>query len=485
MEGPGQYSDPMLLYERLADELAQTIQKGALRPGDRLPSVRTLARQRGLSVATVVQALARLEDDGLAEAKDRSGYFVRARIATALPEPKLPRPQSQAHRVAVSSGVRAVLDAMKEPGVVPLGAAQVAPELLPITQLNRMLAGLAREVGHAGAQYGGTAGVPTLQRQVAKRLVGAGLSLHASELIITVGAMEALTLALRAVAQPGETIAVESPTYFGVLQAIEALGMRAIEVPAHARSGIDLAALEAILRRGAKAVVASPCVSNPLGAVMSDDAKQALVALCQRFDVPLIEDDVYGDLAFGPRPRPAAAWDTDGRVLLLGSVSKTLAPGYRIGWIAPGRYFQQVEALKFAFTVSTPVLLQMAVAEMLATGGYERHVRRLKTRLRAQVEQARETIARSFPDGTRATQPAGGFVLWVELPPGCDALELHRRALEQRIAVAPGQLFSASGRFTSHLRVSCGFPWSKRFDDALARVGALAHELAGRRARVA
>ncbi len=479
----------MHLYERLADELAQAIHKGALRPGDRLPSVRALARQRGLSVATVVQALARLEDDGLAEAQDRSGYFVRARPVIALPEPTLPRPQSQAHRVFVSDGVRAVLDAMREPSVVPLGAAQVSPELLPIAQLNRTLAAIAREVGSAGSQYGSTAGVPTLQRQLAKRLVGAGVSLHASELIVTVGAMEALNLALRAVAAPGDTVAVESPTYFGVLQAIEALGLKAIEVPSHARSGLDLPALEATLRKGAKAVLAAPCVSNPLGAVMADADKQALVALCQRFDVPLIEDDVYGDLAFGARPRPAKAWDTDGRVLLLGSVSKTLAPGYRIGWIAPGRFFQRVEALKFAFTVATPVLLQMAVAELLATGGYERHVRRLKARLRAQVEQARETIARTFPPGTRASQPAGGFVLWVELPSGLDATELHRRALAHRIAVAPGPIFSASGRFGSHVRVSCGYPWTKRFDDALATVGRLAHELTAeappRRSRVA
>jgi DNA-binding transcriptional MocR family regulator len=367
-----------------------------------------------------------------------------------------------------------VMEAMKAPNIFPLGAAQVAAELLPTAALNRKLAAIAREVRGAGASYGDTSGVPTLRRQLAKQSVRWGQSLHENEFIVTVGAMEALNLCLRAVAKPADVIAVESPTYFGVLQAIEALGLKAVEVPSRPREGLDLAALERVLGQGAVAVLASTTVSNPMGVVMSDDSKRDLVDLCRQFDVPLIEDDVYGDLAFEGRPRPASAFDTDGRVLLVGSVSKTLAPGYRIGWVVPGRYFERVEALKYSLTVSTPSLLQMAVAEFFSSAGYERHLRRLKAQLERQVDATRAAIARTFPPGTRVSAPRGGFVLWVELPVGVDAFELHRNALAQRVAITPGPLFSASGRFTNHIRLSCGQPFGPRVEAALATVGRLA-----------
>ena len=226
------------------------------------------------------------------------------------------------------------------------------------------------------------------------------MSLGAEDFITTNGAVEALHLALRAVAKPGDAIAVESPTYFGVLQLIEELGLKAVEVPTHPRSGFDLDALEEVIRTtpSLKAVLAMPTVSNPMGTVMSDAAKEKLVRLVARYEIDLIEDDAYGELVFdSPRPRPARAWDREGRVLFCGSVSKTLAPGYRVGWIAPGRHQERVEQLKFAFTVASPTLPQMAVAEFLASGGYDRHLRRLRATLRGQVDRVRE--ARGPPAG--------------------------------------------------------------------------------------
>lgn len=473
-----------LLYDQVADDLAAAIRSGTLRGGDRMPSVRGLARQRKVSIATILQAYVRLENDGLIEVRPRSGHFVRARSVTPVAEPRAARRNLAPATVSVTPGVRALMQSMKDPSVIPLGTAQISPALLPIRQLNRMLAAIAREMQDVGASYGDTAGVPTLRRQMSKRSVAWGLSLHESEFVITVGAMEALHLALRAVAKPGDAIAVETPTYFGVLQAIEQLGMRAIEVPAHARTGLDLDALEEVLRQGTvKAVLASPNVSNPLGAVMSDENKERLVKLCVRFDVPLIEDDVYGDLAFDGRPRPAAAWDRDGRVLLVGSISKTLAPGYRIGWIAAGKYQERIERLKYALTVSTPPLLQMALAEFLGNGGYERHIRKLRGHLQAQVEHTRQAIAQSFPEGTRVTSPAGGFVLWLELPPNVDAYSLQARALEEKISVAPGPVFSPRERFSNCIRLSCGFPWSERNDRAIRTLGQLTGELASSSSR--
>lgn len=475
--------DHGLLYERLAEELAGAIRKGALRPGDRMPSIRGLAHQRGVSVATVLQAYLRLEDGGLVEVRPRAGHFVRARRGVALAEPRAPRANLAPARVSVARGVRALMDSHRDLSVVPLGAAQVSPELLPIRQLNRRLAAIVREIQDSGARYSDVGGEPSLRRQLARRAVEMGVSLHPNELVVTVGATEGLHLALQAVARAGDAVAVEVPTYFGVLQAVEQLGLRAIEVPAHARTGLDLDSLENVLKRtSVRAVIAQPNVSNPLGALMSDEAKERLVALATRHDVPLIEDDVYGELSFEGRARAALAWDRKGLVLLVGSVSKTLAPGYRIGWIVPGRYQERIERLKYSLTVNTPPPLQMAVAEFLSSGGYDRHLRRLRAELRRQVERIRDAVAALFPPGTRVTSPAGGFVVWVELPVGLDAYALQAAALEQGISIAPGPIFSARERFTNCVRLSCGFPWSDRIERALATLGELARSALGPRA---
>lgn len=473
-----------LLYEKVASELEESIARGALRPGDRLPSVRLLAGQRHVSVATVLQAFLRLENQGFIEVRPRSGHYVRPRRQLELAEPRTTRCATAPSKVQVGTGIAALRQSMQDPEVVPLGAAHLSPDLLPIRALNRMLASCAREMSTAGATYDAPPGLPTLRRQLARRSVTWGVPLTADDFVTTVGAMEALHLALRAVAKPGDAIAVEAPTYFGVLQLIEELGLKAVEVPMHPRTGMDLDALEQVVKQTSslKAVLSMPTVSNPAGCVMPDDARERLVKLLARYDLPLIEDDAYGELVFdSPRPRPVRAWDKDGRVLLVGSVSKTLAPGYRVGWIAPGRYQERIERLKFSQTVATPTLTQMAVAEFLASGGYDRHLRRLRTTLASQVERVREAIAHCFPEGTRVSMPAGGFVLWVELPQGADSVELQARALERKIAIAPGPIFSARGRFAHCMRLSCGFPWNERTGRAIETLGELARQQLSRR----
>ena len=467
-----------LLYERLARDLGEAIARGALRPGDRLPAVRTLAAQRKVSIATVLQAYTRLEDDGLTEVRPRAGHFVRRPAMAAPPAPRPWRGSSTPGRVAVSTGVAALRESMRDPHVVPLGSAVLAPELLPLEALNRKLAAIAREVSWAGGTYDAPPGLPSLRRQLARRAAGLGLAVGDEDLVTTVGAMEALSLALRACTRPGDTVAVEAPCYFGVLQLFEDLGLRAVELPVRPGLGLDLDALDEALRFASlRAVVAMPTVSNPLGATLSDADKERLVLTLARRDVPLIEDDVYGELSFdGTRPRPAKAWDRDGRVLWCGSVSKTLAPGYRVGWLAPGRYREAVLKLKFSSTVATPTPTQLAVAEMLASGGYDRHLRRLRTRLFAQVERMREAVGRTFPEGTRVSAPTGGFVVWVELPPQVDAVALQAQALARKVAVAPGPIFSARGRFQSCVRLSAGQPWSPRVEGAVRILGELACE---------
>lgn len=469
-----------LLYERVASHLAALIELGTLRPGDRVPSVRHLSRQQGVSIATVLSAYLHLENRGLIEARPQSGHYVRARPSPVrLPEPRSPRTCATASRPSVGSLVAKVYGAARYPNIVPFGAAYPSPDLLPTERLNRTLSVIARTSGGLGVSYDPPPGHLALRRQIARRSVEWGCALSADDIITTVGAMEALTLCLRAVARAGDTVAVESPAYYGLLLLIESLGIKAVEIPALPRSGIDLDALEdALGRHRIKACLAIPNFANPLGSLLPDEGKERLVDMLTRREIPLIEDDVYGDIHFGDvRPRPAKAFDREGLVMLCSSFSKTLAPGYRVGWAAPGRFREQVEQLKFAQSVATPTLPQMAIADFVENGGYDHHLRQLRRRLASQVERVSEAVAEHFPAGTRATRPAGGFVLWLELPPGVNALELHARALAAGISIAPGPIFSAKPRFANCIRLSCGYPWCDIMDHSIRTLGRMATEL--------
>lgn len=459
------------LYEHLADELGQAIDRGALRAGDRLPSVRRLAQERSVSVATVLEAYLQLENAGLIEVRPKSGHFVRRRLALTA-EPRPPRTCSTPSKVTVSDAYTKIIEAMRDPELLPFGCATIDPSYLPIAALNRIVTQMVREMSTVGARYEGAPGLLTLRRQIARRAVDAGVAISEHDLCTTIGATEGLSLAMRAVARPGDVIAVESPAYFGVLQIIEGLGMRALEIPANPRTGLDVSAFEETLRsQPIRALMCSPTLLNPLGSIMPDDERERLVRITRRHDIPVIEDDVYGELVFdGSRPRPLRAFagpSEDSHVLLVSSVSKTLAPGYRVGWVAGGRWHDQIVRLKYGQSLSCPTLPGMAVAEFLASGGYDRHLRRLRTAVAGNLERYREAIATQFPEGTRVSAPRGGFVLWVELPPGIDALSVYEQALRRRIVIAPGPLFSARQRFANCIRVSAGTPWSERVADGI------------------
>jgi DNA-binding transcriptional MocR family regulator len=292
---------------------------------------------------------------------------------------------------------------------------------------------------------------------------------------VTHGCMEALNLCVRAVAKPGDTIALESPTYFGLLQILESLQIKALEIPTHPREGISLEALEFALERSKiAAVIAMPNAQNPLGFTMSDENKKRLVKMLDKRGVPLIEDDVYGDLYYGDeRPLPAKAFDRTGNVMLCCSFTKTVAPGFRLGWVSPGRWHAQVQMAKFINSVGSPELLQLVLADFLASGGYDRQLRNLRRVFRDQVSHISTAVTKYFPAGTRITRPAGGFILWVELPEGCDSEELFRHALRNKISLGPGTLFSATDRYRNCIRMGCAEPWSPRVEQAIAKLGDL------------
>jgi DNA-binding transcriptional MocR family regulator len=327
---------------------------------------------------------------------------------------------------------------------------------------------------HSG-NYDFPPGIEAFRRQIARRSLNIRCEVAPRDVIVTAGALEAIHLSLRAVAKPGDVIAVESPLYFGILGSVASLNMKTIEIPTHPQEGMDLTQLErAIRKHKIKACITITNCHNPLGFVLPDKFKRDLVDLTGRLNVAVIEDDLYGDLAYdGPRPLTAKSFDRKGLVLLCSSFSKILSPGYRVGWVLPGRFRADVERLKLVTNVAAPSLPQWVMAEFLESGSYDRHVRRLRATLACQLESVRQAIAKYFPAGTRISRPAGGYMLWIELPQNVNALKLHRAALLERISILPGVLFSATGRYKNYIRINCGHVWTKSHDRALLTLGRL------------
>jgi DNA-binding transcriptional MocR family regulator len=468
-------------YEQLAHDIEASIAAGTLRPGDRLPSVRETIASRGVSPSTVFQAYYLLESRGAIQARPRSGYFVKQR-STTRDEPKPAHPRAGSRGVAVNDLVLQVLGSIRQRDVVPLGSAFPSPALFPLERLARGMSAAMRRLDPREVLENLAAGNDELRRQLALRYVTTGTLVDAGEIVVTSGAMEALNLCLQAVTRPGDVVAIEAPAFYGCLQALERLQLKALEVATHPRHGVQVDALAAVLQRHrVKACWFMPNFQNPMGALMPLDQKRALVELLARHRVPLIEDDVYAELYFGvQRPLPAKSFDREGWVMHCSSFSKNLAPGYRIGWAAAGRFAPQVERLKLSSTLSVAVPSQAAVLHFLQHGAFDKHLRQLRATLAAQRDRALRLVAKHLPAGTRVTQPEGGYFLWVELPAEVDALTLHRLALSHNISLAPGQLFSADRRFGHHLRLNYGHPRPDQLESALKTIGRLvAHMRAG------
>jgi DNA-binding transcriptional MocR family regulator len=466
----------MSLYQDIAEQTEKLIVDGILRAGDRLPSVRQACRTHQISPITVTQAYYLLESRGLIEARPKSGYFVRGRLGLSrLPEPGMSQPEGGSTDLQVSDFIFRILDSVRDPAVVPLGSSFPSPYLFPLAKLGRFLASAARNLDPLATVTDLPPGNEELRRQLALRYLAQGAAVSPQEIVITSGAMEGLNLCLQAVTQPGDLIAIESPTFYAGLQASERLGLKVIEIPSHPREGVSLLALEDALRHHPiKACLLMLNFANPTGSLVTDERKKALLELLYRHQVPLIEDDVYAELYFGKQaPFCTKAEDPDGLVMHVSSFSKCLAPGYRLGWVAAGRYARQIQRLKLSTSLATTVPVQIALAEYLKHGAYENHLRQLRRKLAEQEAMLVAAIEQYFPAGTRLARPQGGYFLWLELPVQVDTLLLHQQALARGISTAPGPIFSAKRGFGHHLRLNFGHPDSAAQQQAMATLGRL------------
>lgn len=470
----------MKLYEQLANSIAQSIQEGVLCRGDKLPSVRQASLKRNVSASTVFQAYYLLEARGLIIARERSGYYVAGGASGISPSPEpLSEVNKESTQVDVSELVFEVLESIRARNIVPLGSAFPSPLLFPMSKLARTMASSVKVMDPWQSVDNLSLGDASLRRQIALRYMIDGLNVSTDEIVVTNGALEALNLCLMAVTRPGDAVIIESPTFYAALQSIERIGLRAVEVPSHPRDGIDLKAMEwALIHHKPKACWLMTNFQNPLGSLLSDAKKEALVALLSQYQVPLIEDDVYGELYFAEkRPAPAKAFDTEGLVMHCSSFSKCLAPGYRVGWVATGQYAKTIERLKLTTTLSASVPAQAALAQYLQKGGYDKHLRNLRHTLLVNQIKFIETIERCFPKGTRLTPPQGGYFLWLKLPDGVNALEVHRIALANGISIAPGPIFSAQKGYTDYIRLNYGHIWDARTEASLSTLGAIVEDL--------
>ena len=472
----------MNLYQTLAADIEGQVARGVLLEGEKLPSVRQTSQHRSLSISTVLRAYSQLESQGIIESRPQSGYFVRARQAR-VPRPAPPAPSQPlvlSSEVDVSRLVLSTLRTIRKEGAVPLGSPYPDPAPFPWPRISQYANALARRAQHWSVMDDLPPGNPELIRQIARRHLENGLAVDPSEIIVTMGATEAINLCLQAVAKPGDTVAVESPTFYAMLHAIERMGMRALEVPTDPREGISIEALRAILsQQRVAACMVMPNFQNPLGFQMPDARKRELVELLASHDIPAIENDVYNELYYGDsHPTALKSYDKKGLVLHCSSFSKSLTANYRIGWALPGRYAAQVEKLKFLNTLTTPTLPQMAIADYLQHDGYDRHLRKVRKGYQQRARMMAAAVLRFFPAGTRVSEPQGGYVLWVEMPLAVDAMKLYALALERKITVGPGHMFSARGSYPNYIRLNYSYPWTKEVEDALRMLGRLAGQLA-------
>lgn len=465
-------------YESLADEISSQIRTGVLRTGDRIPSVRSFNRARGLSSNTVLQAYHLLEDRGEIRARSRSGYYVAGQ------PPKLAAEPNGAVRSKAASTedlVYELFETLRLRNYVHFGSAWPSAELYPLQRL-------ARSFNASARRHGADSMMPPyfprengeLTRQIARRSLEWGFAGKVDEVVLTSGTLEALNLCLRAVTRPGGLVAIESATVYGVRSALERFGLRAVEIPTDPRDGVSLSALSAALKKQRiQACVFMPTFQHPLGSVMPEEKKRELVRLLASRDIPLIENDACGELYYSDsRPRPAKAFDRKGLVLYCSSFSKSLAPGYAVGWALTGRFNRAVQRSKWTSSTMSGVAHQAAILEFLQHGGYEHHLRRLRRSLASLQRHAAQGVMRAFPAGTTVSRPGGGYLAWVELPKKTSAVALYRLALENRITIAPGAVFSAQKPYQNCFRLNYGQAWTSRVEEAVTTLGQLAASLA-------
>ncbi len=462
------------LYNEIARNIANKIKTGVLKAGERLPSVRMLSKEHGISINTAKRIFIELEAQSLVQSKPQSGYFVSPLKYLTLSLPEASKPLPVASNTEPEELINSVYSTMGRSDLTLFSIGVPSGNLLPLAKLKKEIVFATRELKEGGTEYEPLQGNAKLRRMVSARSLAWEGNIKEGDLITTNGCMHALALCLMALTKPGDTLALESPCYPGILQLAVSLGLNVLEIATHPVSGIDIDAFKKLLPK-IDVCLLVPNFNTPLGYCMPDERKKEVVTLLSTYDIPLIEDDTYGDIHFGAeRPKCCKSFDTDGNVLWCSAVSKTLAPGYRVGWVAPGKYKDQIIKLKLVHSLSSNSIINEAVGNFLMTGRYENHLRHFRKRLQENYQHFALAIAEHFPQGTKISRPQGGLALWVELPKEIDTTELYNQALKKHISIAPGRMFTLQNQFQNCMRLCIGLPWTDDLGLKLKQLGNLA-----------
>ncbi len=465
-----------LLYLKIAKSLELQISKDVLKVGDKLPSIRMICRQHGVSMTTAQFAYYELEAKSLIESRPQSGYYVSNALHRKLAMPEVTRPEAKPPVKAVTDIFENSFNNAAEKNFMVFSRGVPAVSLLPIAKLNKGMLQAVRSLPGGGTAYETLQGNEKLRTQVAKWSFNWKGNLSKKDILTTAGCMNAIAYCLMALTKRGDTIAVESPCFYGILQLSQSLGLKVLELPTDPKTGVDIDALKKIVQKTKLAA----CLfvsnfNNPFGSLMPDENKKEAVRLLEKNNVPLIEDDIYGDIYFGDRrPTCCKSYDESGMVLLCSSVSKTLAPAYRVGWVAPGKFMEQVSKIKLFTSLSSTAVTHEVIGSFLENGRYEAHLRKLRRILHTNYLQYVRVISEHFPAGTRISRPQGGLSLWVELPKGTDTISLYNAALSKKIIFSPGSMFTLQKQFNNCMRLSYGLEWNEKTENGLKVLGRLA-----------
>jgi DNA-binding transcriptional MocR family regulator len=485
--------DPMTglpKYEAIADRIQSLIDEGVYEPGDRLPSIRELSRELGVSINTIRESYRLLESRGVAEAVSQSGHFVRLGPPLCMEE-CMEYPDvfcdPKAQEVTTDRITRMIVTDAAHPGWVSLSTAEPNPKLLPTRQIIELTARMMRRDPERAVDYELPDGPLELRQEIVKRLFRGGVTSGVDDIIITAGCLEAVFIALTTVCDPGDTVVLESPAFYLFYQLLSHLGLRAVEVPSRPFDGVDLVALEHVLsgysqsrtEKSIKAALLIGNFTNPMGALMPDEHKRAAAELFSKYGVTLIEDDMYGELYFrSSRPTSISAYADPELALLAASFSKTIAPGFRIGWLAGrGELIGRARHTKLVTSIVTSKPAALGIAAFLQNGSYDRTLRGARGVYRENSARLRELVDESFPEGTTSSRPLGGMVLWVALPKGVDAMKLYERSRAEGVTFSPGPMFSLGGSFRNCLRLNASIV-DDRTSEAVRKIGQLAKSVA-------